>query len=153
MQELPLGEAAPLPAGEPARKPPAPRKAAPRKTAEAKAAESDVPATQPGPPVKQPPAKRAAASLTETPEQQVVPVPAAGRAESMPPTDLDVVDVFDELPSPLDDEIVLVDEPEVPASTEPEEPDGPTGPISLRERPQPAPLGARPAPPGGPPAL
>jgi hypothetical protein len=153
VQELPLRDAMP-PAGLVPKAPPA-RKAPPRKTPESKA-----------------PAKRAAAAVTETPARQVVPVPPAGPSGSMPPTDLDVVDVFDELP-PFDDddvvggssvpvvepgpdeEIVLVDEPERPAGAEAEveEDDGPTGPISLRERPQPAPLGARPAPPGGPPAL
>jgi hypothetical protein len=147
VQELPLTDAVSAPSGGPGRKPAPARKAPPRKA----------------------PAKRAAAAVTETPARRVVPVRPAGPSGSMPPTDLDVVDVFDELP-PLDDddvvsgsvpivepgpeeEIVLVDEPERPAGTEVEEDDGPTGPISLRSRPQPAPLGARPAPPGGPPAL
>jgi hypothetical protein len=130
-QELPLDEAAPLrPAGA-VRKAPA-RKAAPKKAPESGGS-----------------TKRAAAAVTETPGR-VVAVPSADRARSMPPTDLDAVAVID-VSDAIDDEIVLVDEP-TPSPTEPEEHDAPTGPISLRERPQPAPLGARPAPPGGPPA-
>jgi hypothetical protein len=84
----------------------------------------------------------------------------------MPPTDLDVVDVLDGFPLLDEDDrpdtvIVLPPSPEDEAgdwrrasgSTEPEEQDdGPTGPISLRARPQPAPVGPPPAPPGGPPA-
>jgi hypothetical protein len=88
----------------------------------------------------------------------------------MPPTDLDVVDVLGEFPPfDFDDEggavresvIVIppsaedeegVDELVAPAPAEPGDYDPPTGPISLRVRPQPAPLGAPPAPPGGPPA-
>jgi hypothetical protein len=64
--------------------------------------------------------KRAAAAVTETPAQAVVPVEAPG---SMPPTDLDVVDIVVDL------------------RTEDAEP--------ARE---PAPIGSPPAPPGGPPA-
>jgi hypothetical protein len=74
--------------------------------------------------------KPAAAAVTETPTQSVVPVPPAG---SMPPTDLDVVDVVVDLRSPNDD--------------------GPSGdtPIPPAAR-EPAPIGSPPAPPGGPPA-
>ena len=117
--------------------------------------------------------------MTEAPAQSVVPVPpvqagaepAARPAGSMPPTDLDVVDVTGEfsplddgddaapdrvvvIPPSLDDDVVLADEPKAPVAgePEPEEHDAPTGPISLAARPQPAPLGAPPAPRGGPPA-
>jgi hypothetical protein len=146
VQELPLRDASEPPPGGLVRKAPAARKAPVRK------------ATAPG--------KRAAAAATETPAQHVVPVPPAGRAGSMPPTDLDVVDVLDGF-EPFDDDddgpdtvIVLPPSPEDEAfrrhqaftATEPEEHDGPTGPISLRARPQPAPVGPPPAPPGGPPA-
>ncbi|MCA1845312.1 MAG: DUF3071 domain-containing protein [Actinobacteria bacterium] len=65
------------------------------------------------------PPKRAAAAKVESPAETVVPVPEG----SMPPTDLDVVDVVVDL-RPLDDEAVR----------------------------EPAPLGAPPAPRGGPPA-
>jgi hypothetical protein len=87
----------------------------------------------------------------------------------MPPTDLDVVDVLSDLPPidddvlvervvvipPSDDEVEGVDEGRAPApeaSDEPEEYDVPTGPISLRARPQPSPSGAQSSPSGGPPA-
>jgi hypothetical protein len=86
---------------------------------------------------RKPPAKRAAAAVTETPAQSVVAVPPAGTDEtaaagenrgdtpagSMPPTDLDVVDVVVDLRSLEDD--------------------------AQRE---PAPIGSPPAPRGGPPA-
>jgi Protein of unknown function (DUF3071) len=65
------------------------------------------------------PPKRAAAAKVESPAETVVPVPEG----SMPPTDLDVVDVVVDL-RPLEDEAVR----------------------------EPAPLGAPPAPQGGPPA-
>jgi hypothetical protein len=101
--------------------------------------------------------------MTEAPAQKVVPVPPAG---SMPPTDLDVVDVLGDRPFAHDDDgepvkvIVLPPSPEDEAAADraaagqpdPADHDAPTGPISLRARPQPAPLGAPPAPPGGPPA-
>ena len=163
VQELPLS-AAEAPPGGPVRKPPA-RKPAARKAAEPKA-------VRPAPARKSAPAKRAAAAVTETAARRVVPLPGAGGpGGSMPPTDLDVVDVSDELPpvggeaggepgdipvvAPTpDDEIVLVDEPEpAPAAESGDDDDGPTGPISLHARPQPSPVGSRPAPRGGPPAL
>jgi hypothetical protein len=71
-------------------------------------------------PRKSPAAKRAAAAATETPVQSVVAVPSPS---SMPPTDLDVVDVVVDL-RPLEED-------------------------AARE---PAPIGSPPAPPGGPPA-
>src|SRR5207237_5329355 len=92
------------------------------------------------------------------------------RVGSMPPSDLDVVDVLGEFP-PFDfdddddavpESVIVIppspedevggDEPGAPTPTAPEEYDAPTGPISLRVRPQPAPLGSPPAPRGGPPA-
>jgi hypothetical protein len=106
-----------------------------------------------------PAAKRTAAAIAEAPAQ-TVPVPPAEPvadpgaetaparpADSMPPTDLDVVDVPGGFPLADDDEreTVIV----LPPS---DDDDGPTGPISMVARPQPAPLGARPAPQGGPPA-
>jgi hypothetical protein len=79
--------------------------------------------------------------------------PGRPAAVSMPPTDLDVVDVPGGFPLRDDDEretvIVLPPSPEDQATADD---DGPTGPISMVARPQPAPLGARPAPQGGPPA-
>jgi hypothetical protein len=69
-------------------------------------------------PRKSPAAKRAAAAVTEAPVQSVVTV-----ASSMPPTDLDVVDMVVDL-RPLEED-------------------------AARE---PAPIGSPPAPPGGPPA-
>jgi hypothetical protein len=69
-------------------------------------------------PRKPPAAKRAAAAVTETPVKSVVTVPS-----SMPPTDLDVVDMVVDL-RPLEED-------------------------AARE---PAPIGSPPAPPGGPPA-
>jgi hypothetical protein len=71
-------------------------------------------------PRKTPAAKRAAAAATDTPVQSVVAVPSP---PSMPPTDLDVVDVVVDL-RPLEED-------------------------AARE---PAPIGSPPAPPGGPPA-
>ncbi|MDQ1502071.1 MAG: hypothetical protein QOI86_5411 [Actinomycetota bacterium] len=167
-QSLPLGDPEPeaLPSsGGLVRKAPAPA----RKPAARKAPASKTPTRKPAAPA----AKRAAAAVTETAAQSVAPVPSADpdtgpsrRAGSMPPTDLDVVDVLDDFPL-LDEHdrpdtvIVLPPSPEDEAgdwrqasgSTEPEEQDdGPTGPISLRARPQPAPVGPPPAPPGGPPA-
>jgi hypothetical protein len=114
-------------------------------------------------------AKRTAAAAAEAPAQSVVPVTPAdaeadsdsdadsegpGRAAgSMPPTDLDVVDAPGGVPAPADDEpetvIILPPSPEDQATMDD---DGPTGPISMLARPQPASLGARPAPQGGPPA-
>jgi len=170
---------APPPAGKaPARKAPASKapasKAPASKAPASKAPASKAPASKPAPP-----AKRTAAAMTEAPAQSVVPVPpvqagaepAARPAGSMPPTDLDVVDVTGEfsplddgddsppdrvvvIPPSLDDDVVLADEPKAPVAgePEPEEHDAPTGPISLAARPQPAPLGAPPAPRGGPPA-
>jgi hypothetical protein len=147
------------------------RKAAPAKKAPAKKA----PGSKAPPKKSASPAKRTAAAMTEAPAQSVVPVPSADPdagsarpAGSMPPTDLDVVDVLGELP-PIDDddavretvvvlptsaedEIGVVDEFEATGEEPPEEYDPPTGPISMRARPQPAPLGAQPAPQGGPPA-
>src|SRR5207302_6619296 len=76
VQELPLTDAAPPPSGSAGRKPAPARKAPPRKAPESKA-----------------PAKRAAAAVTETAARQVVPVRPGGPSGSMPPTDLDVVDV------------------------------------------------------------
>jgi hypothetical protein len=80
--------------------------------------------------IKAPAARRAAAAITETPAQSVVAVPApeaepaTDRPEgSMPPTDLDVVDVV------ID--VRIVDEPTVS---------------------EPVPIGSQPAPKGGPPA-
>jgi hypothetical protein len=132
---------------------------------------SKAPARKPTPPTK-----RAAAARTETPTQSVPVLPAEPDAESgrpagsMPPTDLDVVDVLGEFPPfdfdddddavrepvivipPSPEDEVGGDEPAAPNPTESEEYDAPTGPISLRVRPQPAPLGAPPAPRGGPPA-
>jgi hypothetical protein len=96
VQELPLSEGAePLPPGEV-------REVSLRK------------------PRKSPAAKRAAAAATETPVQSVVAVPSPS---TMPPTDLDVVDVVVDL-RPLEED-------------------------AARE---PAPIGSPPAPPGGPPA-
>ncbi|HEV8625636.1 MAG TPA: septation protein SepH [Acidimicrobiia bacterium] len=82
------------------------------------------------------PTKRAAAAVTETPTQSVAPVPPAG---SMPPTDLDVVDVVVDIRS-LEDADLSGDTPEPP---------GLSGDPGMRE---PAPIGSPPAPPGGPPA-
>jgi hypothetical protein len=84
----------------------------------------------------------------------------------MPATDLDVVDLLDDFATfDHDDDgpdrvIVLPPSPEdeaperqqAAAPNEADEHDPPTGPISLKARPQPAPLGAPPAPRGGPPA-
>jgi hypothetical protein len=171
-QLLPLtDEAGPAPPAGPARRAPSARKAPP-------AARKTPAARKPAPT-----AKRTAAAVTEAPARSVVPVPpldagadAGAEAEgparpagSMPPTDLDVVDVPGGFPLPDDDEretvIVLPQSPEDEAVEPPRaagtaagEPgaslddDGPTGPISLAARPQPAPLGAQPAPQGGPPA-
>jgi hypothetical protein len=150
------------------RKAPAPARKAPARKAPA----SKSPARKPA----APPAKRAAAAVTETAAQSVVPVPPTDpdtgttrRAGSMPPTDLDVVDVLGEFP-PFDfdddgavgESVIVIppsaedqegaDEPVAPAPTESGDHDPPTGPISLRVRPQPSPLGAPPAPRGGPPA-
>jgi hypothetical protein len=136
--------------GGPVRKAPASARKAPAR----KAPSSKAPAGTPAPT-----AKRAAAAMTETPVQSVVPVVSPGTdpetgparpAGSMPPTDLDVVDVTGEfpvrdddsgdvggselvivIPPSADDDVLLVDEPKGP---------------------EPAPLGAPPAPPGGPPA-
>jgi hypothetical protein len=164
-QSLPLGDPeSQAPSGDVERKAPAPARKAPARKAPA----SKSPARKPA----APPAKRAAAAVTETAAQSVVPVPPTDpdtgttrRAGSMPPTDLDVVDVLDSFPLLDEDDrpdtvIVLppspddeaVGWPQASASTEPEEHDAPTGPISLRARPQPAPVGPPPAPPGGPPA-
>ena len=81
--------------------------------------------------------KRAAAAVTETPAQSVVPVesPSAtpSSAGSMPPTDLDVVDVVVDIRS-LGEAALSGGTPEPPGVREP------------------APIGAPPAPAGGPPA-
>lgn len=163
VQELPLNEKAEptglvrkAPSG---RKPPAPARKAP-------APASKAPARKP--------AKRTAAAMTEAPATSVVPVPPAGAETdsspspaSMPPTDLDAVAMLGGLAALDDDDhderevlIVLSDSPDEAVDDakavtplEPEEHDAPTGPISMQARPQPAPSGARPAPPGGPPAL
>jgi hypothetical protein len=146
----------------PAKKAPA-QKAPESKAPESKAPESKAPARKPAPPA----AKRAAAAMTEAPAQSVVPVPPADAERdrptgSMPPTDLDVVDVLGGY-SPDDDDgpdtvIVLpvssaddADERER-AGTPPEseERDAPTGPISLRSRPQPATAGPSAPGPGAP---
>jgi hypothetical protein len=164
-QSLPLGDPEPEApsSGGVVRKTPAPARKPPARKAPA----SKAPARKTAPP-----ARRAAAAVTETAAQSIAPVasgdPGTGpsrRAGSMPPTDLDVVDVVDDFPLLDEDDrpdtvIVLPPSPEDEAddwrqasrSTEPEEHDGPTGPISLRSRPQPAPVGPPPAPPGGPPA-
>jgi DUF3071 family protein len=90
----------------------------------------EVSLRKPRKPPKQATKRAAAAAVTETPTQSVVSVPPAG---SMPPTDLDVVDVVVDLRSPDDDD-----------------PSGDTAiPPAARE---PAPIGSPPAPPGGPPA-
>jgi hypothetical protein len=123
VQALPLSEEAPSPAGAtPGRKAPA------RRSAQAKA-----PAA--GPEV--PPAKRTAAAVTEAPAQSsvvAVPAPDVETPEpqaperpsgSMPPTDLDVVDVTGEFPAhAADDEVLLIDEPKnpEPAAAGPESP-------------------------------
>gem|GEM_PF-5268484 len=116
VQPLPLPEEAPPPAkSTPGRKAPARRS----QSAKAPAAGGAVP-----------PAKRTAAAATEAPVQSsVVSVPATGAdvAESqppqrppgsMPPTDLDVVDVTGEFPASTDqtadDEVLLIDEPKKP---------------------------------------
>ncbi|HEV7534701.1 MAG TPA: septation protein SepH [Acidimicrobiia bacterium] len=145
------------PSGGLVRKAPPPARKAPAKKA------STAPARKPA----APPAKRAAAAMTEAPAQSVVPVPDADAERdrpsgSMPPTDLDVVDVLGGY-SPHDDDgpdtvIVLpvsseddaVEREQAAAPTEPEEHDGPTGPISLRIRPQPATAGPSAPGPGGP---
>ena len=77
------------------------------------------------------PAKRAAAAVTETPAKSVVPVESS--PGSMPPTDLDVVDVVVDIRS-LDEAATPGDTPEPPGVR------------------QPAPIGSPPPPPGGPPA-
>ena len=139
VQVLPLSEeTTSLPPGGLVSKAPPPARKAPARKAPALKAPPRKPA---------PTAKRTAAAITEAPAQSVVPVPPAG---SMPPTDLDVVAVLGDLPALGDDEA----EPEqvIVLPAEPDEYDPPTGPISLQNRPQPAPLGAPPAPPGGPPA-
>ena len=176
VQELPLDEKArngPVAAeeptgldrkGSPGRKPPAPARKSP-------APASKSPARKPVPP-----GKRTAAAMTEAPATSVVPVlpadagtePSRSGGPSMPPTDLDVVAMLDGLAALDDDDyeerevlIVLpdslddgaVDDARALPPPEPEEHDAPTGPISMQARPQPAPSGARPAPPGGPPAL
>jgi hypothetical protein len=129
-QLLPLNEKAePLPEGEvrevSLRKPRKPPRA-PKETEESAAA-----ATEAGPATPRSGAtKRAAAAVTETPAQSVVPVESAG---SMPPTDLDVVDVVVDIRS-LDDAALSGDTPEPPGAREP------------------APVGSPPAPQGGPPA-
>jgi hypothetical protein len=165
-QSLPLDDPEPeaLPSAGLARKAPAPARKPPARKAPASKTAPRKPAA--------PAAKRAAAAVTETAAQSVAPVPSTDpdtgpsrRAGSMPPTDLDVVDVLDGFPLLDEDDrpdtvIVLPPSPEdeagdwrqASASTEPEEHDGPTGPISLSARPQPAPVGPPPAPPGGPPA-
>jgi len=127
VQALPLhDEPASSPAGAAARKAPA------RRAPSAKALAAAQPA---------PPAKRTAAAVTEAPAQSsVVPVPTPApegatpepatsgarppeaQAEqrppgSMPPTDLDVVDVTGDVPTFADDtgdEVLLVDEPKKP---------------------------------------
>ena len=85
VQALPLNEEASSPpaAGEHPRAVPAPARKAPARKSAAK----------PAPPA----AKRAAAAVTETPVQSVVPVAPTEPVESMPPTDLDVVDVIVDL--------------------------------------------------------
>ncbi|HEV7687347.1 MAG TPA: septation protein SepH, partial [Acidimicrobiia bacterium] len=99
-QSLPLGdpesEAVPSSGGL-VRKAPAPARKPPAR----KAPTSKTPARKTAPPA----AKRAAAAVTETAAQSVAPVPSADpdqgrsqRAGSMPPTDLDVVDVLDDFP-------------------------------------------------------
>jgi hypothetical protein len=97
-----------------ASKPPA---SEPEAAREPEASETKAPAAKPSTP------KRAAAAVTETPVQSVVAVPPSETRGSMPPTDLDVVDVVVDLTA-LDDD-------------------------TARE---PAPIGSPPAPPGGPPA-
>ncbi|MEW6476312.1 MAG: hypothetical protein AB1679_28970, partial [Actinomycetota bacterium] len=72
---------------------------------------------------KSPAGKRAAAAITETAAQSVVAVPPSESSGSMPPTDLDVVDMVVDLRA-LDEDAAR----------------------------QPAPIGSPPAPPGGPPA-
>ena len=86
-------------------------------------------------------AKRAAAATTETPARRVVAVSSSesesAPAPSMPPTDLDVVDVVDvvvDLRS-LDDQALSEETPKRSGEQEP------------------APIGSPPAPSGGPPAL
>jgi hypothetical protein len=88
--------------------------------------------------------KRAAAAITETPGQSVVTVPSpepdtapAQPEGSMPPTDLDVVDIEEVVVDirSLDDQTLSGDTPEPPGT------------------PEPAPIGSPPAPAGGPPAL
>lgn len=155
-QVLPLTGGADPTSDDPAPKAPSARKAPP--TAR-KAPAPKAPVKKPAPT-----AKRTAAAIAEAPAQSVAPVPpddadvdaetGPGRpAGSMPPTDLDVVDVPGGFPLRDDDEretvIVLPPSPEDRATVDD---DGPTGPISMVARPQPAPLGARPAPQGGPPA-
>jgi hypothetical protein len=122
-------------------------------------------AAKAGPTSKAPATKRAAAAISETAAHSVVTVPSpepdaapaqpADRAEvdtdaapprpegSMPPTDLDVVDVVVDLRS-LDDAAPSGDTPEPPGLSG----DTPDPPGS-RER---APIGPPPPPPGGPPA-
>jgi hypothetical protein len=82
--------------------------------------------------------KRAAAATTETPARSVVAVSSSesegAPAASMPPTDLDVVDVVVDLRA-LDDEALSEETPKRSGEQEP------------------APIGSPPAPSGGPPAL
>ncbi|MGH9009309.1 MAG: septation protein SepH [Acidimicrobiia bacterium] len=109
------------------RKPPSAPKAAPKEPAR--------PTAKARPTSKAPATKRAAAASTETPAQSVatVPSPEESPEESMPPTDLDVVDVVVDL-RVSDDQAYSEDTPEPPGAREP------------------APIGSPPAPQGGPPA-
>src|SRR5581483_7783981 len=144
VQSLPLhDEPTSSPAGTPGRKPPArrttsakaPAAAQPSPPAEAPAAAQPSPPAEAPAAASAPPAKRTAAAVTEVPARSSVlpvPAPAPGPAPedatpeaqaeqrppgSMPPTDLDVVDVTGDFPTFGDDtgdEVLLVDEPKKP---------------------------------------